>query len=349
MKPNTILIVDDEENILKSLERLLEDEGYKMFFANSGDNGLEIIKREDIQMVISDHRMPGMDGIKFLSEIKKILPDTIRIMLTGYADVDMAIKAINEGEVYRFITKPWNNNELLGAVKQGIEYYNLQRELDRLNKLIQSQNIELKEWNFKLEQKVADQTKHIRDLFLDAIKSLAFALEAKDKYTEGHSRRVAEYATDICKKMSFSKEYLEDIQLGSLLHDIGKIGIKEYVLDKKENLAKEEYDHIQTHVLIGERILTPIIKNETVIRVVRHHHEHIDGSGYPDGLKGKTIPLEARIVAVADTYDALLSGRPYRKATDNVNAIKELRKFSGTQFDTEIVEMLTTNGYSLVK
>ncbi|HHT9114415.1 MAG TPA: HD domain-containing phosphohydrolase [Candidatus Wunengus sp. YC65] len=349
MKPNTILIVDDEENILKSLERLLEDEGYKMFFANSGDNGLEIIKREDIQMVISDHRMPGMDGIKFLSEIKKILPDTMRIMLTGYADVDIAVKAINEGEVYRFVTKPWNNNELLSAVKQGIEYYNLQRELDRLNKLIQSQNIELKEWNLKLEQKVADQTKHIRDLFLDAIKSLAFALEAKDKYTEGHSRRVTEYTTSICEKMSLSKEYIEDIQLGSLLHDIGKIGIKESVLDKKENLSKEEYDHIQTHVLIGERILTPIIKNETAIRVVRYHHEHIDGSGYPDGLKGKIIPLEARIVAVADAYDALLSERPYRKAADQIYAFKELRKFSGIHFDSGIVEILTTNGCSIVK
>lgn len=349
MKPNTILIVDDEENILKSLERLLENEGYRMFFANSGDKGLEIVKREDIQLVISDHRMPGMDGLKFLSEIKKILPDTIRIMLTGYADVDIAVKAINEGGVYRFVTKPWNNNELLSAVKQGIEYYNLQKELDRLNKLIQSQNIELKEWNFKLEQKVADQTKHIRDLFLDAIKSLAFALEAKDKYTEGHSRRVTEYATSICEKMSLAKEYIEDIKLGSLLHDIGKIGIKESVLDKKEKLTKEEYDHVKTHVLIGEKILTPIIKNETVIKIVRHHHEHIDGSGYPDGLKGKTIPLEARIVAVADAYDALLSERPYRKATDQIYAFKELRKFSDIHFDSGIVEILTTNGCSIIK
>jgi len=347
VKPNTILIVDDEENILKSLERLLEDEGYKMFFANSGDKGLEIIKREDIQMVISDHRMPGMNGLKFLSEIKKILPDTIRIMLTGYADVDIAVKAINEGEVYRFVTKPWNNNELLSTVKQGIEYYNLQKELERLNKLIQSQNTELKEWNFKLEQKVADQTKHIRDLFLDAIKSLAFALEAKDKYTEGHSRRVTEYSTSICEKMSLAKEHIEDIKLGSLLHDIGKIGIKESVLDKKEKLTKEEYDHIKTHVLIGEKILMPIIKNDTVIRIVRYHHERIDGSGYPDGLKGTVIPLEARIVAVADAYDALLSERPYRKATDSINAIKELKKYSGTHFDFEIVKIFTTCAASL--
>jgi len=349
MKPNTILIVDDEENILKTLERLMEDEGYRIFFADSGFKGLEIIKHEDIHLVISDQKMPGMDGIKFLYEVKKTSPDTIRIMLTGFADVNIAIQAINEGEVYRFITKPWNNVELLSTVKQGIEYYDLKMELGRLNKRIQSQNIELKEWNFKLEQKVADQTKHIRDLFLDAIKSLVFALEAKDKYTEGHARRATEYAAYICKKMSLSKEYTEDIILGSLLHDIGKIGITESILNKKKKLTKAEYDHIQTHVLIGERILTPIIKNETVLKIVRHHHENIDGSGYPDGLKGTAIPLEARIVAVADTYDALLSGRPYRKATDNVNAIKELRKFSGTQFDPEIIEILTNNGYSLAK
>ena len=349
MKPNTILIVDDEENILKTLERLLEDEGYRIFFADSSLKGLEIIKHEDIHLVISDQKMPGMDGIKFLYEVKKISPDTIRIMLTGFADVNIAIQAINEGEVYRFITKPWNNVELLSAVKQGIEYYNLQKELGRLNKRIQSQNIELKEWNFKLEQKVADQTKHIRDLFLDAIKSLVFALEAKDKYTEGHARRATEYAAYICKKMSLSKEYTEDIILGSLLHDIGKIGITESILNKKKKLTKAEYDHIQTHVLIGERILTPIIKNETVLKIVRHHHENIDGSGYPDGLKGTAIPLEARIVAVADTYDALLSKRSYRKSTDNVKAIKELRKFSGTQFDPEIVEILSTSRYGLVK
>jgi len=349
MKPNTILIVDDEENILKTLERLMEDEGYRIFFADSGFKGLEIIKHEDIHLVISDQKMPGMDGIKFLYEVKKISPDTIRIMLTGFADVNIAIQAINEGEVYRFITKPWNNVELLSTVKQGIEYYDLKMELGRLNKRIQSQNIELKEWNFKLEQKVADQTKHIRDLFLDAIKSLVFALEAKDKYTEGHARRATEYAAYICKKMSLSKEYTEDIILGSLLHDIGKIGITESILNKKKKLTKAEYDHIQTHVLIGERILTPIIKNETVLKIVRHHHENIDGSGYPDGLKGTAIPLEARIVAVADTYDALLSKRSYRKSTDNVKAIKELRKFSGTQFDPEIVEILSTSRYGLVK
>ena len=349
MNPNTILIVDDEGNILKTLERLMEDEGYRIFFADSGFKGLEIIKHEDIHLVISDQKMPGMDGIKFLYEVKKTSPDTIRIMLTGFADVNIAIQAINEGEVYRFITKPWNNVELLSTVKQGIEYYDLKMELGRLNKRIQSQNIELKEWNFKLEQKVADQTKHIRDLFLDAIKSLVFALEAKDKYTEGHARRATEYAAYICKKMSLSKEYTEDIILGSLLHDIGKIGITESILNKKKKLTKAEYDHIQTHVLIGERILTPIIKNETVLKIVRHHHENIDGSGYPDGLKGTAIPLEARIVAVADTYDALLSKRSYRKSTDNVKAIKELRKFSGTQFDPEIVEILSTSRYGLVK
>ena len=190
MEQNTILIVDDEENILNALERVLEDKGYKTFLADSGHKGLEIIRREDIHLVVSDHRMPGMDGIIFLNEVKKISPNTIRTMLTGYADVDLAIKAINVDEVYRFITKPWNNIELLCIIKQGIQHYNLQKELERLNKLIQSQNTELKEWNFKLEQKVADQTKHIRDLFLDAIKALVFALEAKDKYTEGHSRRV---------------------------------------------------------------------------------------------------------------------------------------------------------------
>lgn len=348
MKRNTILIVDDEENIRKALERLLENEGYRIFLADSGLKGLETIRREEIHLVISDHRMSGMDGIKFLNEVKKIVPETIRIMLTGYADVEIAIKAINQGEVYRFITKPWNNIELLHTIKQGIEYYNLHKELDRLNKLILSQNTELKEWNSKLEQKVAVQTNLIRDLFLDAIKSLAFALEAKDKYTEGHSRRVTEYAVHICQKMSLAKGFIENVKLGSLLHDIGKIGIKESVLNKEGKLTKDEYDHIKTHPIVGKKILMPLVKNEVVLHLVEHHHEHIDGSGYPDGLKGAQIPLEARIVAVADAYDALLSDRAYRKALKKIDAIAELRKFSGTQYDPEIVATLTTNGCRLV-
>jgi len=348
MTQNTILIVDDDkENILKTLERLLENEGYKIFFAENGLYGLEIIKREDIHLVISDYKMPNMDGTKFLQEVKQLLPDTIRIMLTGHADLEVAIKAINEGEVYRFITKPWNNIELLGTIKQGVEYYNLQRELDRLNKLIQLQNRELKDWNYKLEQKVAEQTKQIRDLFLDAIKSLVFALEAKDKYTEGHSRRVTESATYICEKMSLQNEYTEDIKLASLLHDIGKIGVKESILDKQGKLTGDEYEHIKTHVVICERILAPIIKKESVIQIVMHHHEHVDGSGYPNGLKNTAIPLGARIVAVADAYDALLSERPYRKALSKEDACAELVKFSGIYFDPEIVKILVAEGCNL--
>jgi len=341
MRQNTILVVDDEENILNSLGRLLDDLGCTFFFADTGMKGLEIIKHKDIHMVIADYRMPGMDGIKFLDEVKKISPETIRIMLTGYTDMELAIKAINYGEVYRFITKPWNNTELLITVNHGLEYYNMQSELNRLNNLIRSQNEELKDWNLKLEQKVAEQTKHIRSLFLDAIKSLVTALEAKDRYTEGHSRRVAEYSTYICKKMSLSKGFTENVKLGSLLHDIGKIGIKETVLDKKGGLTEAEYDHIKTHVIIGERILTPVVKNDTVIYIVRYQHEHLNGNGYPEGLKGTSIPLEARIVAVADAYDALLSERPYRKVTDPLNAKKELLNHAGTQFDSEVVEILT--------
>ncbi|GJQ49796.1 MAG: two-component system response regulator [Candidatus Kuenenia stuttgartiensis] len=347
MKQNTILIVDDEENILNSLGRLLDDLGCTVFFAYDGKKGLEIIKDKDIHMVISDYRMPGMDGIKFLDEVKKISPGTIRLMLTGYADIDLAIKAINEGEVYRFITKPWNNIELLVTVNQGLEYFNMQRELCRLNKLIQSQNEALKEWNSKLEQKVSEQTKYIQDFFLESIKSLVVALEVKDKYTEGHSRRVSEYATYICRKMSLPEAFIEDVKLGSLLHDIGKIGIKESILGKNTGLTKEEYEHIKTHPSIGERILTPIIKNSTVINIIRYHHEHLDGNGYPDGLKGAVIPLEARIVAVADAHDALLSERPYRKARDPLSAKKELVKCADIQFDSKVVEILTSNEHNV--
>ena len=349
MKQNTILIVDDEEDILQMLDMLLAGEGYRIFFANSGLEGLEIIKCEDIHLVISDYRMPGMDGIKFLNTVKMILPDTIRFLLTGYINTEPVTTAIKEGIVYRFITKPWNNIELLSAIKQGIEYYNLQKELIRLNKLVQLQNKKLKEWNFKLELTVSEQTKHMQDLFLDSIKSLVFALESKDKYMEGHSLRITEYATYICKKMSLPEEYTKDVKLGSLLHDIGIIGIKESILDKKGKLTKNEFDHIKTHVIIGEQIMAPFIKNEMVTQIIRHHHEHIDGTGYPDGLKGKEIPLEARIVAVADAYDALLSERPYRKAVDKTNAIKELRRSSGTYFDSDIVEILTTNRGKFIK
>ncbi|MBW7942155.1 MAG: HD-GYP domain-containing protein, partial [Candidatus Kuenenia stuttgartiensis] len=197
------------------------------------------------------------------------------------------------------------------------------------------------------EQKVSEQTKYIQDFFLESIKSLVVALEVKDKYTEGHSRRVSEYATYICRKMSLPEAFIEDVKLGSLLHDIGKIGIKESILGKNTGLTKEEYEHIKTHPSIGERILTPIIKNSTVINIIRYHHEHLDGNGYPDGLKGAVIPLEARIVAVADAHDALLSERPYRKARDPLSAKKELVKCADIQFDSKVVEILTSNEHNV--
>lgn len=333
---HTLLLVDDEKDVLHALERLLRSEGYSIITAMSGDEGLKRFGEGPVSIVISDLRMPGMDGIEFLEKSREISPDSIRIMLTAHADLTVAIRSINAGEIYRFLTKPWNPEELKEVIREGLTKRNL---ID----LVKDENVDLQEKVTELQQGLSEGSNKIELLygelknnFLSTITSLAAAVEAKDPYTRGHSEMVSRFAAAIARKMGLPRDMIDGIQAAGILHDIGKIGISEKILLKPGKLTPEEKKIMDTHPTLGAKILEPVNFPWETISYVYHHQEQYDGKGYPVGLKGEDIPLGARIMAVADTYQAMTSNRAYRKALPKETAVKILKESAGKQLDPEI-------------
>jgi putative two-component system response regulator len=322
-----ILIVDDQTFVRVIISRKLTEEGYECTAVSDGDTALALLKECQFALVLLDIAMPGKSGIDILRQIVVRHPDTAAIMVTARNSAETAIEAMKIG-AYDYIIKPVNLTELPLRVRRALEKRQLMIEND--------------EYKSSLENKVQQQTKKIRETFLNSIQSLALALEAKDKYTGGHSQRVANLAVDIARELGMAPEYLEKLKFAALVHDIGKIGIKESIINKKESLTDEEYSYIATHAVIGQKILTPVIEDTEILKMVRHHHERYDGKGYPDGISAGQIPLGARIIAVADTYDAMTSDRPYRKAVSHEIAVVELKRQTLVQFDPEIVDAFIT-------
>ncbi|HIA55515.1 MAG TPA: response regulator [Candidatus Melainabacteria bacterium] len=316
-----ILLVDDEEANVRLLKRVLSDE-YDTVEALSGQDGLNLLKEHDISLIITDQRMPGMTGVQLLKESLAIRPDAMRILLTGYTDVQALIDAINSGHVYKYVPKPWDRDELRVTVRRAIETY------------------ELKQRNTQLVQDLTGALSQLEEVSLGTIRALADALDAKCDYTSGHSLRVSQYALLIGKNMGLTPEELRDLELGGILHDIGKIGVPESILWKPAKLTPEETAIMAEHPVKSAQIIGDLPSLQKAKRFVMHHHEFMDGSGYPDKLVGDNIPLGARIILVADAYDAMTSDRPYRKAIGHERAIQELKKCAGRQFDPKIVEVL---------
>jgi len=323
-KQGEILIVDDEEAIRRLLYQKLSGEGYQCQEAGSADQALDELRGKPKALVILDIKMPGKSGVELLPELRASYPDTAVIMATAITDTSTAIQCMKEG-AYDYITKPFNLDEVVLSVDRALE----KRRLE----------LENRDYQQHLEQKVEEQAKKIRAAFLNAITALAFALEAKDKYTSGHSQRVAEISVAVAKELGTPRDSIEKIKLAGLIHDIGKIGVRESVLNKPARLTDEEFQHIKSHPEIGERILSPVVEDEEILEIVRHHHERYDGSGYPNGVNGEQIPLGARILAVADTYDAMTSERPYREAMSDEAAYAEIERGRGTQFDPEVADV----------
>ena len=322
-KKGVILLVDDEAMIRQLLHQKLSAEGYRCEQAANAEQALEKLKEDSIELVILDIKMPGKSGVELLPEIKAKYPDTAVIMATAVSDASTAINCMKAG-AYDYVTKPFNLDEVSFSVRRALE----KRRLE----------LENRDYQQHLEQKVEEQAQKIRASFFNAITALAYALEAKDVYTSGHSQRVTEISVAIAEKMGLPKDSLEKIRLAGLVHDIGKIGVRESVLNKPGSLSEEEFEHVRLHSETGERILNPIVEDKEILRAVRHHHERYDGNGYPDGLKGERIPQMARIIAVADTFDAMTSERPYRKALTKEVACAEVERCRGTQFDPEAAD-----------
>jgi putative nucleotidyltransferase with HDIG domain len=346
---HTVLFVDDEVNILKALQRLLRSEDMNVLSASRGREALELLEKTPAQVVISDQRMPEMSGVDLLSQVRERWPDIVRMMLTGYTEIDVAVEAINRGEIYRLITKPWNDDELRATIRQAFDHADLKAEIKRLNQVTREQNFKLQDMNRNLEAKVRERTKQLaakhqelRAAYVQTIGALAEAVDAKDTYTRGHSERVGVYASKIAREMGFSKEFIERVYIAGLLHDVGKIGVRDFVITKPDRLSFEEYEEMKCHCEIGAKILEPVDFLADVTSCVRHHHEWFDGGdrGYPAQLRGDMIPLPSRIILVSDTIEAMTSDRPYRKALPLDAVYAELSKYSGTQFDPACVEAL---------
>jgi putative two-component system response regulator len=321
----TCLIVDDEPGVRKFLTRMLQAQGFQCFEAASGREALRLLDRIDAPpLIVTDMRMPEMDGITFLEVVRDQYPDTSVIMLTGMNDTSTAVDCLHRGAA-DFLLKPISMSEFQARVTRALE----KRALVLQNRFYQEH----------LERQVHEQATRIQELFLQGVQMLARALEAKDAYTRGHSIRVSQYAVAMASRMGFAGVSLDGIRLGGELHDIGKIGTREAVLHKPGTLTAEEFRQITEHPLLGERMLSPLAQESPdVLRIVRSHHERLDGRGFPDGLRGEKIPIEARIVAVADAFDAMTTRRPYRESRSPADALAELRRVAGSQLDPEAVE-----------
>ncbi len=334
-----ILIVDDELNILRSLRRLLEDEGLNITTASSGKEALRVINdKKDIAVIVSDMCMPGMTGVELFEEARKILPDTIRIMLTGYSDIKLAIAAINRGGAYRYISKPWDDEELICIIKDAIKTYNLIKENQRLSEIVSKQNEALKQWNMKLAKIVQEQTvdivaknQRLKENFDDTIIAFSKLIELRNTSIRNHSKNVCEMSVKIAKKMNLPEEEIKNINIASLLHDIGKIGLSDPLLTKDfdDMTAKDMKEYI-LHPIRAQAVIDPVEDLRTAGILIRHHHERFNGQGFPDKLMGKDIPLGSRIIAVADFMDKAMG----KFRGDNVirfamNKLKEelVRKF----------------------
>ncbi|GCL61953.1 HD domain-containing phosphohydrolase [Pseudaquabacterium pictum] len=355
VQPPTVLLVDDEPSVLSALRRLFRTQGYRIEQATSGADALALMRNTPVDLVVSDMRMPGMDGAAFLSQVRVLYPGAVRILLTGYADITATIAAINQGAIHRYIAKPWDDNDLLLVVSDALHRRDLEQENVRLLALTQSQNQALVSLNQGLEARVAERTAALEtslaDLavahaeveahFMLAVTVFSGLLELREGGMAGHARRVAELARRVAARLGLDENAQRDVQMAALLHDIGKIGFDDTML--RTPVSKYSADQLtayQHHPVDGEAALLPLDKLRGVAAIVRQHHERWDGRGFPDGLRGPGILLGARILAAASDYDDLTSGTMAEHVYTSDKARAALRDGLYTHYDPQVVEAL---------
>jgi putative nucleotidyltransferase with HDIG domain len=321
-------VIDDDAQVRHSLARVIEAHGLATIEAASGAEALAILERQgEMPLVISDIYMPEMDGVTFLREALQRYPDMAIVMLTGVAEVTTAVECLKLGAL-DYISKPVLVEEVRARVDKALE----KRDLVLQNRFYQQH----------LESRVRELDRRNKQSLINGVQMLVHALEAKDAYTSGHSSRVSRYAVKTAVQLGYTADRLEQIRLGGELHDIGKIGTREAILNKPGPLSADEFHHIKGHTALGERILAPFMsESPMVLRIVRSHHERLDGAGFPDGLAGTQIPAEARIVAVVDAFDAMTTNRAYRASRTPEDAMHELQRCAGTHFDPDVVNAFT--------
>jgi response regulator RpfG family c-di-GMP phosphodiesterase len=345
--PATILFVDDEPNILSALQRLFRPLGYRIFTANGGAPGLELLAREKVDLIISDMRMPEMDGAVFLTQAAQRWPQTLRILLTGYADLSSAVAAVNKGNIYRYLSKPWEDNDIKLTVQQALER-------QRLEVLVGEQNAKLRELNASLETRVAAQTQEIRQVlsqleltheelkksFVTSVQVFASLVELREGELSGHARRVAEHARALAQRLGMGEADVQQVMYAALLHDIGKIGLPDALIHRPYiALSAGERARVAQHPITGQAALLALEPLQEAALLIRHHHERYDGQGFPDALKGEAIPLGARILAVTNDFDALQRGTLVEGNQTPLQARAFLAANKHQRYDPIIVEV----------
>ncbi len=329
-----ILIVDDELGPRESLRMILSDQ-YELATAACGKEAIDFLDHNEYDLAILDIRMPDINGTELLKIIKEKAMATEVIMITAYASVDTATAALRSGAI-DYLIKPFEIDVVRETVKKGIKRRDQARSI---NMMID----DLKTINKNLENEIESTYNSINTHYKETIESLVAAIDAKDSYTKGHQERVARLAVMIAEQLDLPDSEVTTIHQAATLHDIGKIGVAEFILRKDGTLSNAEFEAVKKHSAIGAEILSPVKFLKEVTPLVLYHHEHYDGSGYPESLKGEEIPFGARIIAVADAIDAMLWDRPYAKAK-NIDEVKnELRRVSGIQFDPRVVEAVLNN------
>lgn len=351
--PSTLLLVDDEPGILSALRRLFRPHGYRILTAGGGAEGLQILEAEAVDLVISDMRMPEMDGAKFLEAVRARWPGVMRLLLTGYADIGATVAAINRGEIYRYIAKPWDDADIVLIVAKALEQARLERENRHLTELTRRQNDELLALNASLEAKVAQRTAELAQTnaslnlandelkrnFMVSIKVFANLIEIREGAVGGHSRRVADLARRLAARLGMDAKTQQDVFLAGLLHDIGKIGFPDALLARPvSHMSADEQARYRKHPAAGEAALMPLAELRQAAGFVRSHHERFDGLGFPDRLAGEDIPLGARVLAVVNDFDALQIGTLTEKRLNADEALKSLALGSQRRYDARVVD-----------
>lgn len=335
MNRYTILFVDDEMNILNSLCRVFRKERYEILKTDNPADAITLLKGHKVHLIISDYRMPEMDGVTFLREARELQPDAIRMVLSGYAESSAIISAINDGGIYKFITKPWEDELLKVEVRHALERYELENTNTKLLEDIQRRNEILKDVNQLLTEKIDE----IQESVISTIEMLSYLSKTKYPKLPDNIERTSRIGLEVGRRLGLDENDLKSLNIAMRLHDIGNVGIDSCILNKSEALTPAERKEVERHPVIGEAVLSFLKGFEQVSKIVRHHHEYYDGSGYPDGLKGDDIPLSSKIIHMVDVYDSLTSSRPYRPAMEEDKARSIMTEGRGKMFDPILLDI----------